>query len=176
MSSYSEYLARTQQRLQKFIDTRPHRDAGHHTEVIKRLAAAGVQETRNPVVSGNMVLDGPSTRVLSPYKKGHTVQDTSVYNSFTAGQAVAQSSTLANTKAPQIEVTCYSSTVVPEYNDKLRTNTDLAAKQAAKNALRGNCCTLCGKPPIFDSGCGCSLTAAQLVSLPTSGGKPRVPS
>jgi hypothetical protein len=44
MSSYSEYLSRKMQKTQKFVDTRPHRDAGHQTEIVKRLAASAVQE------------------------------------------------------------------------------------------------------------------------------------
>jgi hypothetical protein len=181
MSSYSEYLGRMQQRLQKFQDTRPHRDAGHHTEVVKRLAASGVQEQKTTTVSGNLVLDGPSTRVNAPIKGGHSVQDTSVYNEYTAGQAVAQSSTPANTKASQISQTCYSSTVVPEYNDRLRTDTQLAAVQAAKNTYQrgwntANCCKVCGEPPQFGGSCACSLTAAQQVNFPTSGSRPTLPS
>lgn len=181
MSSYSEYLGRLKQRLPTYIDTRPHRDAGHQTEVIKRLAASGVQENKTPAVSQNMVLDGPTTRVNSPYKKAHTVQDTSVFNSYTAGQAVAQSSTVANTKTPQIQAVCYSSTTVPEINDRLAADSQLALIQAAKNKYgRGwntsSCCIVCGKPPQFKGGCGCSLTVAQQVALPTSGGRPEVPS
>ena len=181
MSSYSEYLGRLKQRLPTYIDTRPHRDAGHQTEVVKRLAAAGVQENKTPAVSGNMVLDGPSTRVNSPYKKAHTVQDTSVFNSYTAGQAIAQSSTVANTKAPQIQAVCYSSSTVPEINDRLAADAQLAAVQAARNAYgRGwntaSCCQVCGKPPVFEGGCQCSLTVAQQVTLPTSVSRPEVPS
>lgn len=180
MSSYSEYLARKQQRLPKYIDTRPHRDAGHQTEIVKRLAASGVQENKTPAVSQNMVLDGPTTRINSPYKKAHTVQDTSIFNSYTAGQAVAQSDE-ANTKTPQIQATCYSSTTMPDFNDRLAADSELAKVQAARNAYgRGwntaSCCTVCGKPPQFKGGCQCSLTVAQLVALPTSGGRPEVPS
>lgn len=181
MSSYSEYLGRLKQRIPNYIDTRPHRDAGHQTEVVKRLAASGVQENKTPAVSQNMVLDGPTTRVNSPYKKAHTVQDTSVFNSYTAGQAVAQSSTLANTKTPQIQAVCYSSSVVPEINDRLAADSQLAAIQAARNTYgRGwntsSCCTVCGKPPQFDGGCQCQLTLAQQPNFPTSVSRPEVPS
>jgi hypothetical protein len=176
MSSYSEYLGRMKQRLPKFVDTRPHRDAGHQTEVVKRIAASGVQESKTPAPSGNMMLNAPSTQVNSVYKKAHTVQDTSVYNAYTSGQAVAQ----VTQKPPQISETCYSSTVVPEFNDRLRTDTQLAAVQSAKNQYQrgwsAGCCRLCGKPPVFEGGCGCSLTVAQQVALPTSGGRPEVPS
>ena len=181
MSSYSEYLSRKMQKTQKFLDTRPHRDAGHHTEIVKRLAASGVQETWSPAVSQNMVLDGPTTRINSPYKPSHTVKDTSVYNSFTAGQAVAQSSMQVNAKTPQIAQVCYSSSVMPEFNDKLAADSQLAAVQAAKNTYQrgwnaANCCKVCGKPPIFEGGCGCPLTTAQQVTLPTSYSRPEVPS
>ena len=160
MSSYSEYLSRQQQRLQKFVDTRPHRDAGHQTEVIKRLAASGVQESKTPASAGVIVLDGPSTQVKSFYAKAHSVQDTSVYNAYTAGQAVAQSEIPRNKKASQITETCYPSSVVPEYNDRLAANAQLSAMQDAKNKYaRGYstsaCCQVCGKPPSLAGKCNC---------------------
>lgn len=166
MSSYSEYLGRLKQRLPQYIDTRPHRDAGHQTEVVKRLAASGKLETPTQVFSGNHVLNAPSTRQDAPYKGGHKVQDASLYNEYTAGQEVAQTSTLANTKAPQIQATCYLSTAVPEINDRLAADTQLAAVQAAKNTYgRGwdnsNCCKVCGEPVQYTTACPCSLTAAQ---------------
>lgn len=178
--SYSEYLGRMKQRLPNYIDTRPHRDAGHQTEIVKRRAASAVQENKTPAVSHNMVLDGPSTRINSPYKKAHTVQDISVFDSYTAGQAVAQSEK-ADTKTPQIQGVCYSSTVMPDYNNRLAADSELAKVQAARNAYgRGwntaSCCTVCGKPPQFKGGCQCSLTTAQQVSLPTSVSRPEVPS
>ena len=181
MSSYSEYLSRKMQRTQKFLDTRPHRDASHQTEIIKRLAASGVQETRNPTPAGVLVLDGPSTRVNSMYAKAHTVQDTAIYNEYTAGQAVAQSSMPVNAKAPQIQQVCYSSSVMPDINDRLKNDAQLALVQAAKNTYgRGwntaSCCTVCGKPPVFEGGCNCSLTVAQQVNFPTSVSRPEVPS
>lgn len=170
MSSYSEYLGRMKQRLPKVQDTRPHRDAGHQTEVLKRLAASGVQDSKTPAFSGVMVLNGPSTQVKSYYAQAHTVQDTSDYNAYTAGQAVAQSALLRNAKTPQIQPVCYSSTVVPEFNDKLAANVQLSAIQASKNAYgRGYssaaCCQVCGKPPVFSRGCNCSLTVAQQNAL-----------
>lgn len=169
------------QKTQKFLDTRPHRDAGHHTEIVKRLAASGVQETWSPAVSQNMVLNAPTTQVNSPYKPSHSVKDTSMYNAYTAGQAVAQSAKPVNAKAPQIAEVCYSSTAMPEINDRLAADAQLAAVQAAKNAYgRGwntaNCCKVCGKPPQFEGGCQCSLTVAQQVGLPTSVSRPEVPS
>ena len=170
MSSYSEYLGRMQQRLPSIQDTRPHRDAGHQTEIVKRLAASGVQESKTPTSSCVRVLDGPTTRVNSRYAKAHTVQDQSTYNEFTAGQAVAQSELRINAKTSQISNVCYSSTTIPEYNDLLRTDTQAALKQAAKNAYQNGystaaCCQVCGKPPALSSGCACSLTAAQQAAL-----------
>lgn len=181
MSSYSEYLNRKMQRTQQFLDTRPHRDASHQTEIIKRLAASGVQESRSPNPAGVMVLNGPSTRVNSMYAKAHTVQDTAIYNEYTSGQAVAQSSMLVNAKAPQISTVCYSSSTMPDINDRLASDPNLAKIQAAKSTYgRGwntaSCCTVCGKPPTFKGGCSCSLTVAQQITLPTSVSRPEVPS
>jgi hypothetical protein len=177
MSSYSEYLGRMKQRLPNYQDTRPHRDAGHQTEVVKRLAASGVQESKNPASAGVLVLNGPSTQVQSFYAKAHSVQDTTVYNEYTAGQAVAQSSAPQNAKASQIQAVCYSSSVVPEFNDRLRTDVQLAKTQAERNAYQrgyssASCCKVCGEPPQLKNGCSCSLTVAQQVALPTSGSRP----
>ena len=160
MSSYSEYLGRLKQRLPKVQDTRAHRDAGHNTEIIKRIAASGVQDSKTPASSGVVVLNGPSTQVKSFYAQAHTVQDTSDYNAFTAGQAVAQSEMPKNAKTPQIKPVCYSTTAMPEFNDILAANTQLALIQASKNAYaRGYssaaCCQVCGKPPTFARGCAC---------------------
>jgi hypothetical protein len=170
MSSYSEYLGRLKQRLPQYIDTRPHRDAGHQTEVVKRLAASGKLETPTQVFSGNHVLNAPSTRVDASYKGGHKVQDTETYNLYTAGQAVAQGALPANAKASQIQAVCYSSTTVPEINDRLAADAQLSAIQAAKNTYgRGwntaNCCKVCGEPAQLTTACPCSLTAAQQVAL-----------
>ncbi len=181
MSSYSEYLSRKMQKTRTFLDTRPHRDAGHHTEIVKRMAASGVQETLSPAVSQNMVLNGPTTRIVSPYKPSHRVKDASMYVAYVGGQAVAQSSTLANTKAPQVAEVCYTSATMPEYNDRLAADPQLAAIQAAKNNYQRGwntaaCCQVCGKPPVLEGGCQCQLTAAQQVSFPTSYSRPEVPS
>jgi len=181
MSSYSEYLGRLKQRLPKVQDTRPHRDAGHQTEIVKRLAASGVQESKTPASAGVLVLNGPSTQVQSFYGKAHSVQDTAIYNEYTAGQAVAQSELPRNAKTSQITPVCYSSTVVPEYNDRLAADSQLAAVQAARNQYQRGwntaaCCMVCGKPPVFDGGCECRLTVAQQVGLPTSRSRPQVPS
>ena len=181
MSSYSEYLSRKMQRTQKVLDTRPHRDAGHQTEIVKRLAAAGVREQSTTTLSGNVVLNGPSTRINAPIKGGHSVQDTAVYAEYTAGQAVAQSAMAVNAKASQISLTCYSSTAMPDLNDRLRADAQLAAVQAAKNVYQRGwntaaCCTVCGEPPQFKGGCQCKLTVAQQVTFPTSRSRPEVPS
>lgn len=174
MSSYSEYLNRQKMRLPQIVDTRPHRDAGHHTEIIKRIAASGVQESKTPASAGVMMLNAPSTQVRSFYAKAHTVQDTAVYNDYTAGQAVAQSELPANRKTPQISQTCYSSDVIREKQDTLRLYPDEAAKQQAKNNLN-NCCRLCGEPVQYTTACPCSLTAAQQNSLKDKvGSRPRV--
>jgi hypothetical protein len=181
MSSYSEYLSRKMQRTPKVLDTRPHRDAGHQTEIIRRLAASGVQEQTTTTLSGNVVLNGPSTRINAPIKGGHSVQDTAVYSEYTAGQAVAQSALAVNAKTPQISLTCYSSTDMPDFNDRLAADAQLAAVQAAKATYgRGwntaACCQVCGEPPQFKGGCQCSLTLDQQVTLPTSRSRPEVPS
>jgi hypothetical protein len=181
MSSYSEYLGRMKQRLAKVQDTRPHRDAGHQTEIVKRLAASGVQESKTPASAGVLVLNGPSTQVKSFYAKAHTVQDTAVYNEYTAGQAVAQSAEPQNAKTSQIQPVCYSSSVMPEINDRLAADAQLARVQAAKNIYQRGwntaaCCLVCGEPPQFKGGCACRLTAAQQVALPTSVSRPEVPS
>jgi hypothetical protein len=170
MSSYSEYLGRMKQRLPSFQDTRAHRDAGHQTEIVKRLAASGVQENKTPASSGNMMLNAPSTQVNSVYKKAHTVQDTAVYNEFTAGQAVAQSALPRNVKAAQIQDVCYTSTTIPEFNDRLAADSQLAAVQAAKNAYaRGYpsaaCCKVCGEPSQYTTACPCALTTTQQTAL-----------
>jgi hypothetical protein len=181
MSSYSEYLSRKMQRTPQILDTRPHRDAGHQTEIVRRLAASGVQEQKTTTVSGNLVLDGPSTRVNSMIKGGHSVQDTAVYTEYTAGQAVAEGALAVNAKPSQITLPCYTSAAMPDYNDRLAADAQLAAVQAAKNTYaRGwntaSCCLVCGKPPQFDGGCQCSLTLAQQVNFPTSVSRREVPS
>lgn len=166
------------QRLPKVQDTRPHRDAGHQTEIVKRLAASGTLETA--IAQGSCVyyLDAPSTRKTLTgehdyklnYAGGHSVQDTALFNEYTAGQAVGQGEMLINRKSSQITPVCYSSTVVPEYNDRLAADSQLAAIQASKNQFQrgynvASCCIVCGKPPTFASGCNCSLTVAQRSAL-----------
>jgi hypothetical protein len=181
MSSYSEYLSRKMQRTPQILDTRPHRDAGHQTEIIRRLAASGVQEQKTTTLSGNVMLEAASTRINAPIKGGHSVQDTAVYTEYTAGQAVAQSARAINAKASQITMVCYDASAMPDYNDRLRADAQLAAVQAAKNTYQrgwntASCCLVCGKPPQFKGGCDCSLTVAQQITLPTSKSRPEVPS
>lgn len=166
MSSYSEYLGRMKQRMQTVKDTRPHRDAGHQTEIVKRIAASGVLDSKTPKSAGVLVLNGPSTQVKSYYGKAHSVQDAAIYGDYVSGQAVAQSEMSVNVKTPQINQICYSSTAIPEYNDKLRTDSSLAAIQAAKNAyLAFAACEVRGEPPVFAGSCTGRLTAAQQNAL-----------
>ena len=167
MSSYSEYLGRMKQRMVTITDTRPHRDAGHQTEIVKRLAASGNLETRVASTACAVVLNAPSTASPAGYLHGggHTVQDTTVYSEYVAGQSVAQGA-LANTKASQITNTmpCLSSSQLPEINDKLAADAQLSLIQAARqNYGKGyatNCCPTCKKVLLADS-CNCRLTAAE---------------
>lgn len=144
MSSYSEYLNRMKMRIPNIVDTRPHRDAGHQTEIVKRLAASGVQENKRPATACLLPLNAPSTaKNASRYVgEGHTVQDTSRYNEYTAGQAVAQSSSPANTKPSQITGVCYSTAVFPEINDKIAADAQLGLIMQAKQkaGIVKTCC------------------------------------
>ena len=160
------------QRTPQILDTRPRRDAGHQTEIIKRMAAAGNLESATAASACALVLNGPSTRSAAgrTFNGGHNVQDTSLYNEYTAGQAVAQEAMPNNAHPTYITKTCYSTTSMPEFNDRLRANPQLAAIQASKNAYaRGYssaaCCIVCGKPPTFGGNCPCALTTAQRVAL-----------
>ena len=171
MSSYSEYLGRMKQRMVTITDTRPHRDAGHQTEIIKRLAASGNLETRVASTACAVVLNAPSTASQSGYLHGggHKVQDAPMYAEYSAGQALAQA-TRVNTKASQITNTapCLSSSQLPEINDRLSADAELSKIQAARqNYGKGyatNCCPNCKKVLLADS-CNCRLTAAQQAAL-----------
>jgi len=155
-------------------DTRPHRDAGHQTEIVKRLAASGNLETPVANTASLLVLNAPSTRngVGFNHGGGHTVQDTSVYNEYTAGQAVAQGELRRNAKTSQITNTmpCLSSAQLPEINDKIAADpTGFGAIYNAKQ-LGGkgyNSCLTCGatRNPQLVVGCNCRLTAAQSAAL-----------
>lgn len=171
MSSYSEYLGRMKQRMVTITDTRPRRDAGHQTEIVKRLAASGNLETRVASTACAVVLNAPSTATPSGYLHGggHTVQDATVYSEFTAGQALAQGDR-ANTKASQITNTmpCLSSSQLPEINDRLAADAQLSLIQAARQnyglGYASNCCPTC-KKVLLASSCNCRLTAAQSAAL-----------
>ena len=171
MSSYSEYLGRMKQRMVTITDTRPHRDAGHQTEIIKRLAASGNLETRVASTACAVVLNAPSTASQSGYLHGggHKVRDAPMYAEYSAGQALAQG-TIANTKESQITNTapCLSSSQLPEINDRLSADAELSKIQAARqNYGKGyatNCCPNCKKVLLADS-CNCRLTAAQQAAL-----------
>jgi len=171
MSSYSEYLGRMKQRMVTITDTRPHRDAGHQTEIVKRMAASGNLETRVASTACAIVLNAPSTRSSAGYLHGggHTVQDTGVYSEYVAGQSVAQGER-ANTKNPQITNTmpCLSSSQLPEINDKLAADVQLSLIQAARQnyglGYASNCCPNCKKVLSADS-CNCRLTADQSAAL-----------
>lgn len=158
MSSYSEYLSRQKQRVTQFLDTRPRRDAGHQTEIIKRLAASGVQESKTPTPAGVLVLDGPSTRVKSFYSKAHTVQDTSVYNDYTAGQAVAQSEK-ADSKPSQLLLTCCAP---DELQDKMKKYPEFAKITHARQGVRADCCSQCGDV-VQANVCACKNTVPDRV-------------
>ena len=172
MSSYSEYLGRYKQRMVTITDTRPHRTAGHQTEIVKRLAASGNLETAVAKTACVLVLNTPSTRNAAGFNHGggHNVQDAPMYAEYTAGQAVAQAELPSNAKASQITNTmpCLSSTQLPEINDKIAADpTGFGAIYNAKQ-LQGkgyNTCLTCGatRNPQFASGCNC--TGASLLSL-----------
>lgn len=116
MPSYSEWLGRKLQNEQKFLDTRPHRTAAHHTEVIKRSAVA--------------VLDRRPT--------GKPVVEASTFTDYRGGFELRQAER-ANTKAPQISQTC---TTVAEPPPPKYTNP--AVLIGLGKAPLANCCVTCG--------------------------------
>ena len=168
MSSYSEYLGRMKQRMVTITDTRPHRDAGHQTEIIRRLAASGNLETAVANTACLLPLNAPSTRGSSGYNHGggHRVMTTSRYVEYKAGQAVAQGALPINAKTSQITNTmpCLSSSQLPEINDKLLADAELSKIQAARQSYglgyATNCCLTCEKV-FFAGSCNCQLTAVQ---------------
>jgi hypothetical protein len=172
MSSYSEYLGRYKQRMVTITDTRPHRDAGHQTEIVKRLAASGNLETAVAKTACVLPLNAPSTRGSSGYNHGggHNVQDAPMYTEYTAGQAVAQGALPRNAKTSQITNTmpCLSSSQLPELNDKLAADAELSKIQAARQlyglGYAGNCCQTC-KKSVLAGPCNCRLTVAQSSAL-----------
>jgi len=174
MSSYSEYLGRYKQRMVTITDTRPHRTAGHQTEIVKRLAASGNLETAVANTACVLVLNTPSTRNPEGFNHGggHNVQDAPMYTEYTAGQAVAQGALPKNAKTSQITNTmpCLSSTQLPEINDKIAADpTGFGVIYNAKQTLgKGyNSCLTCGATykAQFVAGCNCRLTAAQASAL-----------
>ena len=172
MSSYSEYLGRMKQRMVTITDTRPHRDAGHQTEIVRRLAASGNLETAVASTACLLPLNAPSTRGSSGYNHGggHKVQSMSTYVAYKAGQAVAQGALRVNAKASQITNTmpCLSTTALPELNDKLAADAELSKVQAARqtygNGYSSNCCLTC-KKSLLAGPCNCRLTVAQAAAL-----------
>lgn len=116
MSSYSEWLGRKLQNEQKYLDTRPHRDAGHHTEVVKR--AATVRLDRRPT--------------------GLRVVQASLFTDYVGG-VEARGGTAANTKAPQLAQVC---TTVAEPPPPAYTNTQIL--KGLGKAKLANCCVNCG--------------------------------
>jgi hypothetical protein len=156
MSSYSEYLNRHKQRLPNIVDTRPHRDASHQTEIIRMLAASGNYETVVPKTACTVVLNNPatSTPASTVYGGGHTVQDASAFLAYTAGGALAGGEMRINAKAAQITKTCYTRAMIPELQTMLDgtalvgnvDRTVYANRQAYRTTARNyNCCQTCNK-------------------------------
>lgn len=163
MSSYSEYLNRQKQRLPNIIDTRPHRDASHQTEIVRMLAASGNLETVRANTACTSALNTPSTVPTATnffHGGGHNVQDTSSYVAYKAGAALA-AATRANTKTPQVTSVCYSNawpSLGGELADRLAADSNFAAvyarRQGYKTTPNGNCCPTC-KKVLFASPCAC---------------------
>jgi len=175
MSSYSEYLNRMKQRLPNIVDTRPHRDASHQTEIIRMLAASGNYETVVPKTACAVVLNAPatSTPASTVYGGGHTVQDASAFLSYTAGSALSGGERRINAKTSQITTTCYTSATIPELQDQLAgtarvgnvDRTVYANRQGYKTTPNGNCCPTCKKVTLAPT---CTACAGRL-PLPNNG-------
>ena len=172
MSSYSEYLGRYKQRMVTITDTRPHRDAGHQTEIVKRLAASGNLETAVASTSCSLVLNAPSTRSAAGFNHGggHNVQDAPMYAEYTAGQAVDQGAMPINAKASQITNTmpCLSSAQLPEINDKIAADPTGFGVIYNTKQLGGkgyNTCLSCGATYKAQFASGCNCTGASLAGL-----------
>ena len=176
MSSYSEYLNRHKQRLPNIVDTRPHRDAGHQTEIIRMLAASANYETVVPNTACTVVLNNPSTASAASrvYGGGHTVQDASAFLAFQGGGAVANGAVPQNVKAPQITKTCYTRAVIPELQNMLDGTAKVgnvdpkvyANRQGYKTTPNANCCPTCKRVEFAPT---CSACAGKL-ALPNSSG------
>lgn len=175
MSSYSEYLNRMKQRLPNIVDTRPHRDASHQTEIVRMLAASGNYETLVPNTACTVVLNAPATSTPASrvYGGGHTVQDASAFLAYTAGGALSGGERRINAKTSQITTTCYTSAVIPELQDKLAgtarvgnvDRTVYANRQGDKTTPNRNCCPTCKKVTLAST---CSACAGRL-PLPNNG-------
>jgi hypothetical protein len=176
MSSYSEYLNRMKQRLPNIVDTRPHRDASHQTEIVRMLAASGNYETVVPNTACALVLNAPSTRrhANTVYGGGHQVRDASAFLAFQGGGAIANGAIRANAKPSQITKVCYTSAVIPELQDMLA-GTALVGKvdpavyanrQGYRTAARNyNCCLTCKRTSLAPT---CTACAGKL-PLPSNG-------
>lgn len=175
MSSYSEYLNRFKQRLPNIVDTRPHRDASHQTEIVRMLAASGNYETVVPKTACTVVLNTPSTAssANTVYGGGHNVQDMSAFVAYKAGAALAGAEMRVNAKASQITKTCYTSAMIPELQDQLAgtaligsvDRTVYANRQGYKTTANGNCCPTCKR---VEFSATCSACAGKL-PLPDNG-------
>lgn len=171
MSSYSEYLNRHKQRLQKIVDTRPHRDAGHQTEIIRMQAAAGNYETVVPTTACALVLNAPSTASAANtvYGGGHTVQDASAFLAYAGGGAVAAGLMQKNAKTSQITLPCYTRATFPELQHILSGETTLkkvnpavyAQRQGYKTTPNGNCCPTCKRVEFAPT---CTACAGKLAT------------
>jgi hypothetical protein len=167
MSSCSEYLNRMKQRLPNIVDTRPHRDASHQTEIVRMLAASGNYETVVPKTACTVVLNNPSTAssANTVYGGGHNVQDASAFLAFQGGGAIANGAIRANAKTSQITTTCYTSATVPELQDMLA-GTALVGKidpavyaiqQGHKTTPRnGKCCLTCKRTSLAPTCTACA--------------------
>jgi hypothetical protein len=176
MSSYSEYLNRHKQRLPNIVDTRPHRDASHQTEIVRMLAASGNYETVVPKTACTTVLNAPatSTPASTVYGGGHTVQDASAFLAYTAGGALAGGEMRINAKPSQIQKVCYTRATIPELQTMLDgtalvgnvDRTVYANRQAYRTTARNyNCCPTCKRVEFAPT---CTACAGKL-PLPNNG-------
>lgn len=128
MSSYSEWLGRHLQNQQKFLDTRPRRDAGHQTEVVKRQATVRID--RRPTGLRVMPASG-----FTDYIGG--VQ-------YRTGQG-------AQNKTAQLAQVCASVAEPPLRNEILYPE---VLKGLGRSKL-ANCCVTCG-PTSDATNCPCT--------------------
>jgi hypothetical protein len=182
--SCSEYLGRQKQRMTQILDVRPHRDAGHQTEIIRRLAASGNFETAVVPPACTTTLNMTAVMPASQFYSGggHQVRDAAHRTEYIGGQAVAMSSSARNAKVgPQlVREGCMTNATLPEINDKLAADANLSRIQAEKNArARGyaTCCQTC-KKVVFANTCSCAnvlpLANASGVGFKNTYIRPRV--